>query len=95
MMLEDEPLRSKASNMLLRKSGGQVQVAPELMKWLGQSRKEVQLGTHLEVKGKSDAAKKRGGKRSETQHQKNTKIMATGPITSWQIEGEDMEADTD
>ena len=23
---------------------------------------------------------------------KKTKIMATGPITSWQIEGEDMEA---
>ena len=26
---------------------------------------------------------------------KKTKIMATGPITSWQIEGEDMEAVTD
>ena len=47
----------KASNMLLRKSGGQVQVAPELMKWLGQSRKDTQLRTCLEVKGKSDAAK--------------------------------------
>ena len=33
-------------------------------------------------------------KRPETQHQK-TKIMATGPITSWEIEGEDMEAVTD
>ena len=31
---------------------------------------------------------------SETQHKK-TKIMATGPITSWEIEGEDMEAVTD
>ena len=26
---------------------------------------------------------------------KKTKIMATGPITSWEIEGEDMEAVTD
>ena len=26
---------------------------------------------------------------------KKTKIMATGPITSWQIAGEDMEAVTD
>ena len=26
---------------------------------------------------------------------KKTKIMATGPITSWQIEGEDVEAVTD
>ena len=26
---------------------------------------------------------------------KKTKIMATGPISSWQIEGEDMEAVTD
>ena len=51
------PSGQKASNMLLRKSGGPVQVAPELMKWLGQSRKDVQLQTCLEVKGKSDAAK--------------------------------------
>ena len=43
--------------MLLRKSGGHVQVAQELMKWLGQSRKDTQLWTCLEVKGKSDAAK--------------------------------------
>ena len=52
------PSGRKASNMLLRKSGGQVQVAPELMKWLGQSRKDAQLWMCLEVKGKSDAAKK-------------------------------------
>ena len=52
------PLGRKGSNMLLRKSGGQVQVAPELMKWLGQSRKDAQLQTYLEVKGKSDVAKK-------------------------------------
>ena len=36
----------------------------------------------------------RAQKWSEAQHQ-NNKIMATGPITSWQIEGEDMEAVTD
>ena len=48
----------KASNMLLRKSGGQVQVAPELMKWFGQNQKDAQLWVCLEVKGKSDAAKK-------------------------------------
>ena len=58
MMLEDEPLRSEGINMLLRKSRKQVQVAPELMKWLGQSQKDGQLRTCLEVKGKSDAAKK-------------------------------------
>ena len=52
------PSSQKASNMLLRKSGGQVQVAPELMKWLGQSLKDAQLRTCLEVKGKSNAAKK-------------------------------------
>ena len=46
------------SNMLLRKSRRQVQVAPELMKWFDQSRKDTQLWTHLEVKGKSEAAKK-------------------------------------
>ena len=33
------PSGRKASNILLRKSVGQVQVAPELMKWLGQSQK--------------------------------------------------------
>ena len=29
------------------------------------------------------------------QHEKNTKIMASGPITSWQIDGEKVEAMTD
>ena len=52
------PSGQKASNMLLRKSGEQVQVGPELMKWFGQSRKDTQLRTCLEVKGKSDVAKK-------------------------------------
>ena len=31
----------------------------------------------------------------KTQHSKKTKIMASGPITSWQIEGEKVEAMTD
>ena len=48
-MLEDEPSGRKASNMLLRKSRGHVQVAPELMKWLGQSQKDAQLQTRLKV----------------------------------------------
>ena len=52
------PLGRKASNMLLRKNGGQVQVAPELMKGLGQNQKDFQLKMRLEVKGKSDAAMK-------------------------------------
>ena len=29
------------------------------------------------------------------QHEKNTKIMASGPIISWQIDGEKVEAMTD
>ena len=48
----------KAFNMLLRISRGQGQVAPELMKWLGQSQKDAQLQTHLEVKGKSNVQRK-------------------------------------
>ena len=31
----------------------------------------------------------------ETQHSKKTKILACGPFTSWQIEGENVEAVTD
>ena len=42
--------------MVKKRNGGQVQVAPELMKWLRQSRKDAQLQTHLEEKGKSDPA---------------------------------------
>ena len=37
MTPEDEPLRSEVSNMLLRKSGGQLLIAPERIKRLGQS----------------------------------------------------------
>ena len=53
------PSGRKASNMLLRKSGGQGQVASVLMKWLGQSQKDVQLQMCLEVKGKSNCANKK------------------------------------
>ena len=31
----------------------------------------------------------------KTQHSKNTKIMASGPITSWQTDGEKMETTAD
>lgn len=43
--------------MLLDKSGGQLQVAPERGKWLGQSQKDGQLWMCLVVKGKSDSIK--------------------------------------
>ena len=57
MTPEDEPLRSEVSNMLLRKSGGQLLIAPERRKWLGQSRNDAQLWMCLLMKVKSDAAK--------------------------------------
>ena len=43
--------------MLLRKSGSQLLVAPERVKWLGQSRNDAQLWIYLVVKVKSDALK--------------------------------------
>ena len=43
--------------MLLAKSGGQFLIAPERMKWLGQSRNSAQMCTCLVVKVKSDAVK--------------------------------------
>ena len=49
MTLEDDRLRSESV---------QHATEEELMKWLGLSRKDAQLWTCLEVKGKSDAAKK-------------------------------------
>ena len=42
-MLKYESPRAKVSNMLLGKSGGELLVAPERMKWLGQSRNDAQL----------------------------------------------------
>ena len=48
----------KAFGMLLGKSGGQLLVASERMKWLGQSGNRAQLCTCLVVKVKSNAVKK-------------------------------------
>ena len=57
-MLEDEPpTGQKMSSMLLGKSGGQLLIAPERMKQLGQSRSDIQLQMCLVVKAKSDAVK--------------------------------------
>ena len=57
MTLEDEPPGQTGSNMLLGKSGGQLLIAPERMKQLGQSRNDAQLWMCLVVKVKSDAVK--------------------------------------
>ena len=43
--------------MLLRKTGGQLLIVPERMKWVRQSINDSQLWTCLVVKVKSDAAK--------------------------------------
>ena len=45
------------SSVLLGKSRGQLLIAPERMKQLGQSRNNVQLWLSLVVKVKSDAIK--------------------------------------
>ena len=56
-MPEDEPPPGqKMSSMLLGKSGGQLLIAPERMKWMGQSRNDAQLWMRLVVKAKSNAA---------------------------------------
>ena len=47
----------KMSNMLLRKSGRELPIAPKWMKRLGQSRYDTQLWMCLVMKVKSDAAK--------------------------------------
>ena len=47
----------KVSNMLLGKSREQLLIAPERMKWLGQSRNDIQLWVCLEIKVKSDPVK--------------------------------------
>ena len=51
------PLGQKVSNMLLGKSRGQSPIAPERMRWLGQSRNNAQLWMCLVVKVKSIAIK--------------------------------------
>ena len=45
------------SSVLMRKSGGQLLIAPERMKHLGQSGNDAQLQMCLVVKVKSDAVK--------------------------------------
>ena len=57
MTLEDETPGQKVSNMLLGKSRGQLLIAPERMKWLGQNRNNTQLCMCLVVKVKSSAVK--------------------------------------
>ena len=47
------------SNMLLGKSRGQLLIAPERIKWLGQSRNDAQFWMYLAVKVKPDAVKKK------------------------------------
>ena len=51
------PLGQKVSNTLLEKSRGQLLLAPERMRWLGQSRNNAQLWMCLVVKVKSNAIK--------------------------------------
>ena len=45
--------------MLLGKSRGQLLIAPERIKWLGQSRNDAQFWMYLAVKVKPDAVKKK------------------------------------
>ena len=51
------PQSWKVSNMLLGKTGGQVLIAPERMRSLGQSRNDAQLWMHLVVKVNSNVIK--------------------------------------
>jgi len=51
------PPSSKVSNMLLSKSRGQLLIAPERMKWLGNSKNDAQWWMCLVVKAKSSAVK--------------------------------------
>ena len=52
MTAGDDPTCQKVSNMLLGKSRGQLLIAPERMKWLGQSGSDSQLWMCLVVKVK-------------------------------------------
>ena len=54
---EDELQGQNVPNTLLGKSEGQLRIAPERRKPLGQSRNDTQLWTHPVVKAKSDAVK--------------------------------------
>ena len=55
--LEDEPARSKSVQYATGESRGQLLIAPESMKRLGQSGNAVQLWMCLVVKAKSDTVK--------------------------------------
>jgi len=57
MTPENEPQGQMVSNMLLGKSRGQLQIAPERMRWLDQSGNNAQLWMGLVVKVKSSAVK--------------------------------------
>ena len=57
MTLEDESPSQKVSNMLLGKSGEELLIASERMKWLRQSGNNAQFWMCLVKKVKSDAAK--------------------------------------
>ena len=57
MTPEDEPPRSEVSNVLQKKSGGQLLIALERMKLLRQNRNDTQLCMCLVVKVKSSAVK--------------------------------------
>ena len=57
MIPEDHPTGQEVANMLPRKSGGQLLIAPERMKQLDQSGTEAQLWMCLVMKVKSDAIK--------------------------------------
>ena len=57
MTPEDEPPGQKVSSMPLGKSIGQLLIAPERMKQLGQSGNNTQVLMYLVVKVKSDAEK--------------------------------------
>ena len=52
MTAGDDPTCQKMSNMLLGKSRGQLLIAPERMKWLGQSGSDSQLWMCLVAKVK-------------------------------------------
>ena len=57
MTQKRSPTGQKVSNVLLGKSGGQILIAPESMKWLGQSGNDAQLWMWLVTEARSDAVK--------------------------------------
>ena len=57
MIPQDEPPGWKVSDLLLMKNGEQLLIAPDIMKWQGQSKNDTQLWVSLAVKVKSDAIK--------------------------------------